>query len=122
MLSAESCDSPPSPSAGFEHRLSDVARYPDVDQTWDRREDGPDDTVAERGNVGDDDVLEQEQSSDAENVDGGADGVGDNVLGTRDDNVACWKRKISSLYHNNVERLQDIRGLGKSMLRQGCER
>lgn len=52
----------PSPSTSglvgsTEDRLSNVSADPDVDDTGNRGEDGPEETVAKGRNIGDDDVL-----------------------------------------------------------------
>lgn len=63
----------PSPSAcglvgSTKDRLSDVSTDPDVDDTRNRGEDRPEKTVAKGRNIGDDDVLKQEETSNTETM------------------------------------------------------
>lgn len=54
---------------GTEDRLGDVTTDPDVDDSRDTWEDGPEETVAEGGDIRDDDVLQEEETGDTEDVD-----------------------------------------------------
>lgn len=56
-------------SQSAQHRRCDIAANPDIDRSRQVREYAPDYPVPKGADVGDDDVLQEEETSDSENVD-----------------------------------------------------
>lgn len=102
-----------------QQRLRDIAADPDVDSSGNRGKDGPEEAVPQRRDVGDDDVLEEEEAGDAEDVDRGAGCVGVDVLGGSDDDVAeCVQEDAERVA---LDAACDVGDLGDWRLRDGLQ-
>lgn len=68
--------------------VDDDGSHKDIDSSRDRREDRPEISTPQTRDIGNDDVLQQEQTGDSEDIDGVSCSVGIDVLGGGNDDVS----------------------------------